>query len=126
LVAKQVPGTLQLDVIYTHSDGYPSHHGKILLEHYNTDPSVNALLALGDLSILRETPATCVAYMRDRGEKDCEAKRMGIPEFAAYLADSWVVYAYIYKQISGGKWAWFMRPTKNGPSKKLTLALCKE
>jgi len=42
------------DTIYTHWDGYPSHHAPILLEHYNTPDLVQALLDLGDLSMLGE------------------------------------------------------------------------
>lgn len=67
--------------IYCHWDGYPSHNGKILLEHYNTEEKVEALVALGSLSSLApsiecpeghsfEKPIDgySVAYARDRGE----------------------------------------------------------
>lgn len=36
--------------IYCHWDGYPSHTGKVLLEHYSTEPLVRDLLATGSLS----------------------------------------------------------------------------
>ena len=48
---------------------YESHAGKILAEHYATRVQTERLLALGDLSVLGETPETCVAYCRDRGEE---------------------------------------------------------
>ena len=67
--------------IYCHWDGYPSHNGKILHENYDTQEKVETLIALGDLSSLRESPACpeghsyrtpvaghCIAYGRDRGE----------------------------------------------------------
>jgi hypothetical protein len=38
--------------IYTHWDSYPSHNGRILLEHYNTPERVNALIDLGAISSL--------------------------------------------------------------------------
>ena len=31
--------------IYCHWDGYPSHHGPILLEHYTTQEKVESLIA---------------------------------------------------------------------------------
>lgn len=79
--------------IYTHWDGYPSHHGPVLLEAYPTYDEVCALMALGSLSTLgrrlgekhdfdmhykeREAKfgaSVCVSYGRDRGEKDTEAQ----------------------------------------------------
>ena len=38
--------------IYCHWDGYPSHHGPILLEHYTTQEKVESLIALGSISSL--------------------------------------------------------------------------
>lgn len=55
--------------IYVHNDMHESHAGKILAEHYATRKQTERLLALGDLSVLCETPETCVAYCRDRGEE---------------------------------------------------------
>lgn len=67
--------------IYTHWDGYPSHHGAILQEHYTDPKKVWELLSLGDLSVLGAeigekhgfdaiVDNVCTAYGRDRGEKD--------------------------------------------------------
>lgn len=56
--------------IYTHSDGYISHHGPILLEHYDTAQKVLALIKMGDCSCLGETVDDCIFYKRDRGEDD--------------------------------------------------------
>ena len=71
--------------IYCHWDGYLSNNGRILQDYYTTEAAVRELIALGDLSSLGETvgkqtdfsaPADgqCVAYGRDRGETDIEAK----------------------------------------------------
>lgn len=71
--------------IYCHWDGYTSHNGRILQENYTTEAAVRELIALGDLSSLGETigeqtdfnnaaKGQCLAYGRDRGETDVEAK----------------------------------------------------
>jgi hypothetical protein len=68
---------------YCHWDGYPSHNGRLLREHYNTRGKVRELIRLGSLSSLGERAkpldpfnhtfdnkeeGTTVAYGRDRGE----------------------------------------------------------
>lgn len=71
--------------IYCHFDGYVSHNGRILLEHYNDQAKIDALVNLGALSSLAASPEKpaghtfetpiegyCVAYGRDRGEADTE------------------------------------------------------
>jgi hypothetical protein len=74
--------------IYVHWDGYLSGVGQDLLDFYNTEEKVNELLELGNLSILgtsigekvdfdkfdsRENKQ-CLAYGRDRGDEESEAK----------------------------------------------------
>ena len=69
--------------IYCHSDGYPEYQLPILTKNYSTLKKVEALLKLGDISILGERTApnpeeehsfkdrvkgVTVAYHRDRGE----------------------------------------------------------
>jgi hypothetical protein len=83
-IAKVLPDG-KVRVIYSHWDGYPDHHWPILTEHYNTEDKVDALLDLGDVSVLGEeigekqdfdngpVPHTCLAYGRDRGEPGTEA-----------------------------------------------------
>ena len=71
--------------IYCHWDGYLSHNGVLLAEHYNTPLAVEFLVSKGDLSVLAErvTPnkdaihtfevaqnGVCVYYGRDRGEQN--------------------------------------------------------
>lgn len=84
LIAKDL-GNDQVKYIYSHWDGYPSHVGRILFGHYNTEEKLDALLEQGDVSILAEeigekhpfgedVKGACTFYGRDRGEKGVEAK----------------------------------------------------
>src|SRR5690606_40611109 len=95
-----------------HWDGYLSNNGAILLEHYNTAERVEKLLDLGDLSSLGQELSTdephsydnpadgvCIAYGRDRGETDMEARF----EFS-YQHMQKEHYNYIFKD---GKWFYF-------------------
>lgn len=77
--------------IYCHWDGYPSHNGKILKEHYHSQKTVASLVRLGNLSILgpqadrpdvpkmdhhvdgNHVDGYCLAYGRDRGEANSKA-----------------------------------------------------
>ena len=74
--------------VYCHWDGYLEHNGRILQEHYNS-AKANNLVALGDISTLREhiaipdgidhsfekpLPSITVFYGRDRGETGVEFK----------------------------------------------------
>jgi hypothetical protein len=70
--------------IYCHWDGYLSNNGRILQDHYTDEAKVRELIALGDLSSLdaeigsktdfrNAADGQCVAYGRDRGEKDVDA-----------------------------------------------------
>ena len=94
-----------VDYIYCHFDGYPSHNGEILTEHYKTPAKVKALMELGDISVLGpeigskhnfngETPSNwCRAYGRDRGELNVEAKNSNYNEL---INDQNVDYVYIF------------------------------
>ena len=117
--------SFKFDLIYTHSDGYPEHHGPILLEHYNTSEKVAELLGLGDLSVLgpqigekhdfdwaftvdRDTWANdpryqwCRAYGRDRGEEDaCMARILNVEELRRYLKDSDTEWYYFWDEAAG-------------------------
>lgn len=96
--------------IYCHWDGYLSHNGRILAENYTTEAAVRELIALGDLSSLGETvgektnfnaPADgqCVAYGRDRGEKNIEAKTCA--NWSALLEDFGQEYDYLFTPGAG-------------------------
>ena len=102
---KNTDGTV--DYIYCHFDGYPEHNGEILTEHYADMDKVNALMKLGDLSVLgieigekhdfndyaNRNRNWCLAYGRDRGEKDTNVKT---GDYNELIKDDTVNYTYIF------------------------------
>jgi hypothetical protein len=108
-----------IESIYCHFDGYPAGVGATLLEHYKTQEKVDALLALGNLSILREEvgdsvpnpsrfdahldphPTWCLAYGRDRGETGQQAKVTSDMEFAVFCDRSDAEFVYLF---DAGTW----------------------
>jgi hypothetical protein len=101
-----------VDYIYCHFDGYPDHNGKILTEHYADMDKVNALMKLGDLSVLGEqigekhdfnkrTRGWCLAYGRDRGELNVSV-RTG--DYKELINDQNVDYVYVF---DGDYWECF-------------------
>lgn len=83
-IGMKLPGG-QILSIYVHWDGYPEHHGPLLLNYYNQHNTVKKLMSLGDLSSLgkrfgercdfdRPNKDQCVAYGRDRGEENVDAQ----------------------------------------------------
>lgn len=98
--------------IYCHWDGYLSHHGPMLRDHYETEEKVRALVALGDISSLGATigekhvfggPSgdACTAYGRDRGEHDTKAARGTLEQFYSDHA-----YAYLFDP-STSRWMYY-------------------
>lgn len=106
--------------VYTHNDGYPSHHLDILVKNYDTQDKVNTLLSGGDISILaakcdgadgvcddfyhrdstevvkhsfdKPVKDQTVYYGRDRGEADTElTKHSSLKRFTEQE------YGYIFK-----------------------------
>ena len=121
--------------IYCHWDGYPEYVGKILLNHYTTSDIVNELLNLGNLSQLCEKlystdihtfdkpeEGVCIAYGRERGEKDQEAIVFeDLGEFEDSASNSWADYQYLF---DNGKWSY--RNVNNTLGwRELTPAVCK-
>lgn len=100
--------------IYCHWDGYPSHNGKILLEHYSDPDKLRELIDLGDISTLApilgvkcsfDNPikGQVIAFGRDRGETDVEAKVDDHREM--FFADAFECgeeYAYLLTRT--GEW----------------------
>ena len=54
--------------VYCHWDGYPSHHGPILQQHYDTEQKVCTLLAGGDFSSLTANVAD-IDYFSNRPDE---------------------------------------------------------
>jgi hypothetical protein len=102
--------------VYCHWDGYPSHHGKILSEHYTDPEKVKKLINLGSLSILDKDVYTTephtfekpkegvtVAYHRDRGE-DYDPPRIN-GTLDEYFEDDNEEYGYLF--VDG---EWLVKP----------------
>lgn len=103
--------------INCHCDGYLTHNGAILIDHYNTKEKVDKLMKLGNLSYLGEkmNPDTIyphsfsnpqdgvvIAYGRDRGEEDVAGRATTLAEIDE---DPWIEYAYVFGR--DGKWRYF-------------------
>lgn len=103
--------------IYCHRDGYPSHNGQILIDHYTDFQKIQELLKLGDLSVLGEQIGTkhpfethnlsdeekakyegmCTAYGRDRGEKGTQASTAKtVQKYKDEFKENWAEYAYLF------------------------------
>lgn len=100
--------------IYCHWDGYPSHNGRILREHYQDRVKVEKLFSLGNLSVLGEEidpnpdlehnfdnwqEGVCLFYGRDRGDKGEEAIILQKKDICPYGG---IEYEYVY--TLDGKW----------------------
>lgn len=64
--------------IYCHWDGYLSHNGIILLQHYNTIEKIEELFSFGDCSSLDEEISKCEFYARDRNETGTECREYNV------------------------------------------------
>lgn len=100
--------------IYCHNDGYPSHHGPILLEHYTTQEKVESLIALGSISSLapeteipegvthsfdNPTKGIVVAYHRDREEDLAIGVHSNVE---AFIKSDVEQYGYVF--TAAGEW----------------------
>ena len=112
--------------VYCHFDGHPDHNGRILQENYDTQEKVDALLDLGDLSVLApsvECPeghsykdpvkGFCIAYRRDRGE-DAERVKAEVFVLANSIlkSDRGQEFTYLW---DGSKWLVSEYPFKLQP-----------
>ena len=110
-IARKVGDTIQS--IYCHWDGYPAGVGTTLQEHYTTDEKIDALMALGDLSVLGTEIGSkkdfdvsvlhdeCLAYGRDRGEHGAAAKvHETYIDFIIYRNDQGCEFAYLWNGVN--------------------------
>ncbi len=107
--------------IYCHYDGYLSHNGKILQEHYTTIEKVKQLIDLGNLSILgkdigykhrfdEKVEGSCKAYGRDRGEQNTTAQTAtSLKHIYAKANYMGCEYFYLFKNGQ-----WFVRKVTGG------------
>lgn len=128
--------------VYCHFDGYPSHHGPILLLDYATADKVEALLQGGSMSILGKVPGLIqdfshpqegytLYFGRDRGDKGAEARacrdREAMLDIAAHNGSE---AAYLFS--SSGQWLFqsvnwrIPRPAAFKPLKEATIADLKD
>jgi len=129
--------------VYCHWDGYLSHNGRILQEHYDS-AKANHLVALGNLSSLRpelgekhpfsqfECTMTsdeysnqygnmCTFYGRDREEKGQEFKTYTSKKsLVESFNDSWCEFCYIMKDG-----VWYMFDQSNTELRLLSEELAK-
>ncbi len=115
--------------IYCHFDGYVSHNGDILQNHYTDRDKVEELIALGDISYLAKNleptgkhtfedpqPKVTLAYHRDRGEDFSQMQHANVEEFFDDALDH-TSYAYLF--TLDGRWL----VSGGGPAADLQLAL---
>ena len=96
--------------VYCHYDGYPSHTGRMLQEHFNDPDRVQELLAKGDFSRL-ESSINDIDYYQDHGEANTgptsgllwDMRASGWKSKAEYMylyaEDGWAMYA-LRREIS--------------------------
>lgn len=83
--------------VYCHWDGYPSHNGKILNEHYTDRKKVDKLLDGGDMSVLNED-ITDVEYYNQMKGQDPDNDAALVDNMVVFLEDiknSWCEWVYI-------------------------------
>ena len=100
--------------IYCHFDGYLSGVGKLLKEYYTTQPKVQALIELGDISALDMTPTSTIAYHRDRGEDFNQSTDKDVESF---FNENYQKYSYLFTKDN----RWLV--SNGGPVAELSLAL---
>ena len=152
MIAIQNPYNKTVRAVYCHWDGYLSHNGAILNEHYSTSPKVNNLIAMGDLSSLRAeigdkhafsqfeltdpeeiaaheklTENQCTFYTRDRGEDAPFKSFPTLEEAVSHYESSWCEYFYCFKYSKAddyqtGEWHY---KQEGGRWKKLAPAIGK-
>lgn len=123
--------------IYCHSDGYLEHNGALLMDYFNSREMAEKILELGDLSFLQPNlypdpekgphsfdynarqELVTVAYGRDRGEKDIEAK---IHDLKRLEKDSWGEYFYIFTKDDTWKYFEYGRLSKGFRDLKTDLS----
>ena len=87
-------------------DGYVGYAGAILGGWYKTAGQVEALLALGELSEIKETPETCTAYHRDMGEDYRAPFTFETVDEYRYCGKGRLAAEYLYL-FDDGKWSVF-------------------
>lgn len=113
------------DYVYCHWDGYPSHNGRILRDHYQDRDKVRSLISNGSISTLGSevgekhnfdamiNPNWTKFYHRDREEEWEDCKPMSSSKDEIKYGD----YVYIY--TLGEEWICFA--CSSGSSRSLSI-----
>ena len=89
---------INIRAILVHFDGYVSHTGFILNDHYNKPDKINSLIDLGELSAIGTDTDHCQAYGRDRGETGTEPESfLSLSDFVTYGKSHYAEYNYLYE-----------------------------
>ena len=138
-----------LRAVYAHWDGYPTHNGRILLEHYSNSEKLEALLDEGDISSLKknigekhdfgsngsyeESPQVknewTTFYGRDRGETEISSNSFdNIEKFLTWTKTSGAEYLYVFTKDD--QWVYsklrYDKPDSLKDFNQLTLEVCTE
>ena len=88
--------------VYCHWDGYPDGVGRRLADNYGDITKIDALIDLGDLSMLGPELKDTVAFCRDRGDDMAPPFVFSsLDEVKGYLDESSMEYAHVF---TDGKW----------------------
>jgi hypothetical protein len=89
------------EIIFTHWDGYPSHHGPILLNHYTNAKMVRLLLSMGSRETFSDNPFEGDLWGGTGGRSwkfsTLESMKQTIKN------DSWAEYIYLF-DVKHHKW----------------------
>ena len=106
-----------LEVVYCHSDGYPSYNGDILLHHYTDVEKIKELISNGGMSSLEKEIKDC-EFFKDRGEEITIYKYNSLEKYLLFAARDWEIeYFYLFDEKEN---KWFMNKNRFSGIKELT------
>lgn len=96
---------------YHHSDSYPEHLGKLLIESWNDEKELQNAIALGDSSYWADTIEENRYYGRDYKEPDVEPLvSQTIQDLLEDGTAAWEDYVYVREH---NQWSVFIRRKKH-------------
>ena len=126
-IAKEI-GEDKYKAVYCLFDGYPAHHGRILVQYYDTPEKVDTLLTLGGLSALGEKIApdadfvpsveqrfqenTTVAYARDCGEPSMPAEYLNLAQLVDNGEKLFADHLYVFTKDNAWKYLHLLGQSK--------------
>lgn len=86
--------------IYCHWDGYPSYNGVMLKRHYNDRKTVEELVKMGNIAMLKETiKKTYITAYKAKSEQACTCTKSEL-----FSHHGWNGQEYIYIYNLNGEW----------------------